>query len=108
MIGRTVFIAFATVVFLCGCQARGPMTDREFMAFCSGGDGRRGGCDSLGLCDEYLREVGRPQKSLQGCLDGCADVQKQLAARNRTGRCQATIKAGNDWCQRYCRTLYPE
>lgn len=108
MAGRILFIAFATVVFLCGCQPRGPMTDKEFMGFCAGADGRRGNCDSLGLCDEYLKAVGTPQKGLQECLQGCSDVEKQLASRNRAGRCQATIKAGHDWCQRYCRTLYPE
>lgn len=98
----------AALIVLGACVERGPMTDSEFMGFCSSSDGRRGGCDSLGLCDEYLAAVGKPQPSLQACLDGCAEVRQKLTARNRQGRCQATVKAGADWCQRYCRTLYPQ
>lgn len=101
-------VALAAVVVLWGCGLRGPMTDSEFMGFCSATNARHGGCDSLGLCDEYLAAVGKPQPDLQACLSGCEDVRAKLSARNRQGRCQATVKAGADWCQRYCRTLYPQ
>jgi len=96
----------AALLAAASCISRQPMTESEFIGFCSTTN-RRGACDSLGLCQEYLRTVGQPQKSLEACLAGCDTVQKDLN-RADSIRCGGTIRAGNDWCQRYCRTLYPE
>lgn len=91
-----------------GCAARGPMTDSEFLGFCHSADKRRAGCDSVAMCDTYLQVVGKPQAGLKPCLDGCAQVRDQLRAAHTLGGCAGAAAAGNDWCQRYCRTLYPE
>lgn len=91
-----------------GCAQRAPMTESEFLGFCHSASNRRGFCDSVGVCARYLNTVGKPQKDLPTCLEGCLDVRKQLVDDNRTGGCSGVIASGNDWCQRYCRTLYPE
>lgn len=105
--------AFLTVLLLTstllpGCFQRAPMTESEFLGFCHSASNRRGFCDSVGLCGEYMSTVGTPQKDLATCLQGCADVRKHQIDQNRTGSCSGVIASGNDWCQRYCRTLYPE
>lgn len=103
---KLLAIVFA-VLLLSGCGARGPMTDSEFLGFCGSAD-RRGGCDSVALCDAYLHVVGAPQSGLQPCMEGCEDVRRKLVAANRNGACAGTLRNANDWCNRYCRTLFPD
>lgn len=91
-----------------GCIQRAPMTESEFLGFCHSASNRRGFCDSVGVCSQYMDAVGKPQKDLATCLKGCTDVRKRLIDQNHTGGCSGVIASGNDWCQRYCRTLYPE
>ena len=100
-------IAVAALL-LCGCAARGPMTDSEFLGFCGSANSRRGGCDSIALCDAYLHVVGAPQAGLQPCLEGCEEVRRKLAQANRNGACAGSLRNANDWCNRYCRTLFPD
>ena len=90
-----------------GCAPRAPMTDSEFLGFCHSAGGRGGASDSVGLCNAYLHAVGRPIKSYAECQQGCADVKRTLGV-NRDAQCAATVGAANAWCERYCRTLYPE
>jgi hypothetical protein len=91
-----------------GCAGRGPMTDSEFLGFCHSADKRRAGCDSVAMCDTYLQAVGRPQAGLKPCIEACAEVRDRLREAHTLGGCANMASAGNDWCQRYCRTLYPE
>jgi len=97
-----------TVLLFCGCAARGPMTDSEFLGYCHSADNRRGGCDSVALCDSYLHVVGAPQTDLQPCMAGCEEVRLKLAAANRSSACAGVLRNANDWCNRYCRTLFPD
>lgn len=103
-----IFALLLSCALLDGCIQRAAMTESEFLGFCHSASNRHGSCDSVGLCAEYMRTVGRPQKDLPTCLKECLDVRKDLIDKNRTGGCSGVIASGNDWCQRYCRTLYPE
>ena len=94
------------LAILAGCGPRQTLTDSEFLAFCHTGGGRKGACDTVGLCREYLATVGQPQKSLEACLQGCEDVRRTLRGGQWAG-CAGAAASGNDWCQRYCRTLFP-
>ncbi len=101
-------LSLALPLLLSGCGSKRSMTDSEFLGFCHSAEGRKGACDSVGLCDAYLKSVGRPQTGLKSCLDGCVDVQRQLNAQMGSQGCAGALKSGNDWCQRYCRNLFPE
>lgn len=102
-----LLLALSLALPAAGCGPRAPMTDSEFLGFCSQGGGRRGGCDAVALCGEYLDAVGKPLPDREACMAGCEEVRKRHDASRPGSSCAGVYKSGADWCQRYCRTLFP-
>jgi len=90
-----------------GCAPRTPMTDSEFLGFCHSAGGRNDTCDSVGICETYLRGVSSHDPDLGTCLQGCGEVKRRLEAAHNLS-CSRSVGGGYAWCQRSCRTLYPE
>ena len=99
-------LAGALAALALGC-ARGPMTGSEFLGFCHSAGGRSDSCDSVGICETYLRGVSSHDPDLATCLQGCTEVKRKLES-GHTMSCSRSIGGGYAWCQRSCRTLYSE
>lgn len=92
-----------------GCGPRPAMTESEFKGFCYQSGGFRGGdCDNISVCDTYTSVIGVQQKSLQQCLQGCIDVNRKNIYQMLSNQCTNVSQAGMDYCQRYCRSVYPQ
>jgi len=96
-----------SLALLAACGTRPPMTDSEFLGYCHQGGGKKTNCDAVALCGEYLDAVGKPQPDLDACMAGCESVRKRHESARPVSGCSGAFRSGADWCQRYCRTLFP-
>jgi hypothetical protein len=84
------------------------MTEKEFKGFCyQYGEGRDAACDTISVCDPYSAVITTRQSSLQACLDACEAIHKPQVWEYTNTDCVGPADAARDWCQRYCRTAYP-
>jgi hypothetical protein len=108
---RQVLLGIVTtfLVFLGGCGPVKPMTEADFKGFCyQYGQGKSGDCDTIEVCDPYSVVMNTPQPSLQKCLDECAAIHGPQVWKYVDTGCSGPADAARDWCQRYCRTVYPK
>jgi len=106
-----IFPAAALTIFVtafAACVPTKPMTVSEFKGYCyqGGASMRMDSCDTIGVCNEYLVVVNDRQKSLDTCLQGCADVLRQQKGFYGVGECPREMANGSDWCERYCRRAF--
>lgn len=98
----------AAVLGAGGCGPVKPMGESEFKGFCYQYTGsRQQSCDTIPICDEYTVVMNTQQPSLQKCLDECSAIYGPQA-RRYTLDCAGAAQNARDWCQRYCRTTYPQ
>ena len=91
------------------CGPVKPMTESEFTGFCyqySGSPPQ--GCVAIDTCDEYTTVMATQHASLQACLDDCSGVYAGQMKRRGLSGCLGAPENARDWCQRYCRTVYPK
>lgn len=105
----TCLLLGAAVLALAACGPVKPMTSSEFRGFCyQTGDNRFQGCDTISVCDEYAPAVDRQHQSLSACLGECSSIREQQRRRIGLGECATASGNAGDWCERYCRTNYPQ
>jgi hypothetical protein len=108
---RRIFYASLAIVLLFtgGCGSARPMTEKEFNGFCyQNGDGGVAGCDTISVCNPYDAVIEAKQSSLRGCLDACENIHKPQVWQYINTDCLVAANSARDWCQRYCRTAYPQ
>lgn len=108
--------ALLTGLLACGC-ARGPVSPSEATGFCmsyeeGGGNGDNSGGGDCGLKNEYcwaLRDSMDQQYETQdACLAACREVGQRNWALPQALGCGQTFANGRLWCERHCRTSYPD
>jgi len=107
---RKVMLAgFAAAVLLAGgCGPVKPMTESEFKGFCyQYGEGKFGSCDTIGVCDPYTVVMETEHASMQKCMQECEAIHGPQVWKYIGTDCAGPADAARDWCQRYCRTNYP-
>ena len=100
----------AALLFCSACGPARPMTMEEFNGFCYQSDtgGRFKDCDTISVCGPYNSVMSIPQGSLGKCLSECESIHdSQVFMYTATG-CAGVNDNARDWCQRYCRTNYPQ
>lgn len=108
---RAMMLAvLAGAVFLAGgCGPVRPMTESEFKGFCyQYGEGRNGSCDTISVCDPYTVVMNTKQESLEKCKAECEAIHGPQTWQYIGSDCAGAADAARDWCQRYCRTAYPQ
>ncbi|MFP5221004.1 MAG: hypothetical protein ACLGSA_01805 [Acidobacteriota bacterium] len=92
-----------------GCGPVKPMTESEFKGFCYQYTGSpQQSCNTIPICDEYTVVMNTRQASLQKCLDECSAVYSPQRRQHLVDDCAGAAQTARDWCQRYCRTNYPQ
>lgn len=109
---QVMLVAIASLLLLSGgCGPRKPMTESEFRGFCyQYGEGSNGkaSCDTIAVCTPYTAVMNTRQESLKACLAECQRIYAPQSMTYVLTECQGPAQFARDWCQRYCRTAYPE
>ena len=96
------------LVAIFGCAPKAPMTAAEFSGNCRQfAEGEERSCDTVVICNSYLTAINMHHRSQQACLSACKDTDAPLR-RAAPGGCLGAYDYANDWCQRYCRSVYPQ
>ena len=94
---------------LAGCGPVRPMTQSEFNGFCyQTSTPRFTDCDNISVCNGYSTAFDMQNPSFAKCMAECDAVHSaQYMTYVATG-CATVNESAWDWCQRYCRTNYPQ
>jgi hypothetical protein len=92
----------AVILALGACAWSRPMSTEEYKGFCYQDGGPELTCPRVAICDSYLPAL-ETEQDLNGCLQACADINKNFQDQSPTLGCTNFSAEAKDWCQRACR-----